>query len=674
MKKWKIHQPLIESIKKMRSQSDLTELCASVLISRGIHDIYQASEFLKCDGLSNPFLMADMQEAVEKINMALDNGTKICVYGDYDCDGVTATAMLYTYLLEMGGNVVYRIPEREEGYGLNRNAIRQLYDDGVEMIITVDNGITAIDEAAYAASLGMILIITDHHQPLESLPNAAAIIDPHRRDDASPYRNLCGAGVALKLIAALNDGDTNMALEQFGDLAAIATIADVVDLTNENRYLVEQGLRLLKNTERPGLLALMDKCGIADKPLTSTAIAFRIAPRINASGRMGSPMTALQLLLSEDIDEAEDLTEQLEQYNNARKREEEVIFQDIMEQIQAKRSLLQERVLIFAGEGWHHGVIGIVASKIQERFGKPVILITQEGSHARGSMRSFGSFSAFSCLHSCSTCLTNYGGHPKAGGFSLDSSQISQFRIAVQQFAKEYFPDMPVYTIEVDRLLMPQDITVENIGSLALLAPFGEGNPEPVFLIHQAKLRKIYALSNGLHTKLRVIYGTKEVEMLLFHVKPEDVGLIEGELCDFLVTTEVTTYQHNLQLTLLVKDYRKSGIKQAAFFSAMQTYEKYCRKEPLPSSYLTAIIPSREECVAVYQHISSNGNTYDALYYSVQNFPKMNYCKMRLILDIFSELGLVQQNDWKQQASRIVVSKKVDLQSSVLLQELQKKE
>ena len=267
MKKWQIHQPSEEAAKQIRSSSDLSMLCAQVLAARGMHNVQEAAAFLQCDGLADPFLTADMEAAAACINTALDDGSRICIYGDYDCDGVTATVILYSYLLEMGADVTYRIPERDEGYGLNVDAVHAMHEDGVELIVTVDNGITAIAEAELIADLGMTLVITDHHQPLETLPKAAAIVDAHRADDTSPFHDLCGAGVALKLVAALDGGDTAMALEQFGELAAIATIADVVNLSGENRYLVQLGLRLLANTERVGLLALLEKSGLLGKSL-----------------------------------------------------------------------------------------------------------------------------------------------------------------------------------------------------------------------------------------------------------------------------------------------------------------------------------------------------------------------------------------------------------------------
>lgn len=673
MKKWLIHQPSEEAAKKINLGSDLSMLCAQVLASRGIQNVQEAAEFLQCDQLADPFLTADMQEAADRINQALENGTRICIYGDYDCDGVTATVMLYSYLLEMGADVSYRIPERNEGYGLNANAVHAMHEDGVELIITVDNGITALKEAELIQFLGMTLIVTDHHQPLETLPVAAAIVDPHRTDDTSPYHNLCGAGVVLKLIAAL-DGDDTMAIEQFGELAAIATIADVVELSGENRYLVQLGLQLLANTERPGLLALLEKSGLSGKPFSSTSIAFGVAPRINAAGRFGTPETAVKLLLSEDPEEAAVLAEELERRNQERKAEEVKILREIAGQTANNPALLKQRVLIFAGENWHHGVIGIAASRLQEQFGKPTILITIEGKCARGSMRSFGSFSAFRCLDACRELLTRYGGHPGAGGFSLESDRVETFRTAVQSYALAEFPNMPVMTLEADRLLLPQEITIDNMAGLSVLAPFGEGNPVPVFALCHAILREIVPLSQGAHSKLRITYGGTAMELLLFRVKPSEVFLKLGDVCDFLITAEVGSFQGKPQLTMIVKDYRKSGLKQAKYIAARHTYEQFCRDESMPTAFYGAITPTREVLVQVYQRIPETDLSFDGLFCILQDLPQMNYCKMRLALDIFSELGLVQQNLWTEQVHRNRVQGKVDLQASVLLQGLQEKE
>lgn len=673
MKKWHIHQADENIAKKIAQGSDLSYLCAQVLSARGIRDMQSASDFFQCEKLEDPFRMADMQDAVDCLNQAIADGTRICIYGDYDCDGVTSTVMLYSYLFEMGANVTYRIPEREEGYGLNPNAVQEMKDAGVELIVTVDNGITAIREAELIQSLGMRLLVTDHHQPLSELPEAEAVVDPHRLDETAAFRNLCGAGVVLKLIIAMEGGDDTIAMEQYGDLAAIATVADVVELAGENRWIVQQGLRLLANTERPGLLALMEKSGILGKPFSSTTIAFSLAPRINASGRFGSPLTAVKLLLCEDPEEAAELAEELDRRNQARKEEEAEILQQIAAQVQEHPELLQQRVLVFAGENWHHGVIGIAASRLQERFGKPTILVTIEEGTARGSMRSFGAFSAFRCLQACESVLLRYGGHPGAGGFSLPSDQVETFQEMVQSYARESFPVMPEFTLEADKLLLPEELTLENIASLSVLAPFGEGNSVPVFAVCHAVLQQLLPLSNGIHTKLRVTYGTMTMDLLLFRTKPEEVHLQPGDACDFLITAEVTSYQGNNRISAIVKDYRKSGTPQAKYLAAKNTYAQFCRQEPLRPAFYPAITPVREELIQIYQRIPLTGIAIDTLFFQLQAMPQMNYCKLRLALDVFSELGLIQQDVWLEQIVRLPVKSHVDLQSSKLLQGIQQK-
>lgn len=671
MKKWTIHKVPEENARALEQGSDLTTLAARVLASRGFTSVEQAAEFLSCSDLADPFLTADMESAVQCLNAAIEAGTKICVYGDYDCDGITATAILYTYLSSIGGDVTFRIPERAEGYGLNAQAVQEMHDEGVELIVTVDNGITAVEEANLIYDLGMRLVITDHHEPLDTLPRAEAIVDPHRADDTSPYHQLCGAGLALKLVAAMEGGDYTFAMEQFGDFVAIATVADVVELSGENRYLVRHGMRYLAQTEKPGLLALMKNAGLEGKTLTSDSIAYGLAPRINASGRFGTPMDAFFLLMSEDPDESRELANRLEKCNTARKAEEQRILQEIAAQVEANPMLLHERVLVFAGEGWHHGVIGIVAARLEEKFGKPAILISIEEDGARGSMRSFGAFSAFKCLDAAKAHLTRYGGHPGAGGFSLEPEQIEPFRQAVQDYAREMFPEMPVYGIDVDLVLRPEDITVQNIVGLSVLEPFGAGNPSPVFALPHAVLQEIVPLSKGAHSKLLVQYSQRSMELLLFRVKPEQVGLKSGDVCDFLVTAQTNTFRGKVSISMIVQDYRKSGITQSKYFSGISAYEHICRNESLPQAYYDAAVPSREELTALYKHIPSRLVPTDWLYRYVMELPGMNYCKFLLSLDIFAELDLITHEIWEDRVARKQVDHKVNLQDSALLRRLQ---
>ncbi|MBQ8688211.1 MAG: single-stranded-DNA-specific exonuclease RecJ [Ruminococcus sp.] len=672
MKKWQMTELDLKIAQALCAGSDISMLCAEVLAARGIFSLEEAAALLNCDGLSDPFLIQDMQAAADTINAAIDAGISICIYGDYDCDGVMATVILYSYLSELGADVTYYIPEREEGYGLNEAAIRQLHEDGAELIVTVDNGITALREAELIYEMGMRLVVTDHHQPLEELPRAEAVVDPHRSDCASPYKKYCGAGIALLLIAAMDGGDDTMAMEQFGELAAIATVADVVELSSENRYLVQMGLRLLANTERPGLLALMEKSGVLGKKLTSTTMAFSLAPRINAAGRFGSPLQAVHLLLAETPEEAKVLAEQLEQCNCARKKEEEKILAEIEGQIEKDPALLCRRVLVFAGAQWHHGVIGIVAARLQERFGKPVFMITLEENGARGSARSFDAFSVFACLDACKAHLTKYGGHMGAGGFSLEPESVPAFTEAVLAYAARNFPQMPVMTAKADKLLMPQDLTIENVAGLELLEPYGAGNPAPVFALCHAVLKELVPLSGGLHTKLRLIYGSMAIEALLFRTAPEAVSLKPEDMCDLLVTVGINQFGGRTSLSLIVQDYRRSGVKQAKYFAAKDAYEQFIRGEELSKAYYKAITPAREELTAVYKKIPEGGIGMDALFMHMQSLP-MNYCKLRIALDVFAELGLVAQDLYHETVRRLPVKAKVNLENSVLLQTVRQK-
>lgn len=672
MNKWQIITPDKNAVQALYAGSNISKLCAEVLAARNICSIEDAAKLLNCDGLSDPFMIRDMQLAADIINEAIDSGKPMCVYGDYDCDGVMATVILYSYLSELGADVTFYIPEREEGYGMNEAAVRQLAEDGIQLIITVDNGITAIKESELIYELGMQLVITDHHQPLEELPRAEAIVDPHRSDCPSPYKKYCGAGLALLLTAALDGGDDTMALEQFGELAAIATVADVVELSSENRFIVNRGLHYLANTERPGLLALMEKSGVLGKKLTSTTLAFSLAPRINAAGRFGSPIQAVRLMLSEDPEEAAQLAQELETCNHARKQEEEKILLEVQKQIESDPVSLAQRVLVFAGKGWHHGVIGIAAARLQERFGKPVFMITIEENGARGSARSFGEFSVFECLDSCRGHLVKYGGHPGAGGFSLEKESIPAFMAAVQKYAGENHKEMPVFTSKADKLLLPEDLTLENIGGLSVLEPFGAGNPSPVFALCHAVLKELVPLSGGAHTKMRLIYGTMAIEALLFRTAPEDVNLKPEEMCDLLVSAGVNTFNGRNSVSLIVQDYRRSGVKQAKYFAAYSAYEQFTRGEELSKAYYAAIAPKREELIAAYKCIPETGIDIDALFMKMQQID-MNYCKLRISLDVFRELGLVSIDFFHSNVKRLPVNGKVNLEDSVLLGSIRQK-
>lgn len=670
MKKWIIKKPDAAVSKKLASECGITPLCADVLSARGISSSAEAVKQFNTDSLSDPFLLKDMKEAAELINEAIENFTPICIYGDYDCDGICSTVMLFSYLECMGANVAYIIPERDDGYGLNENAVRKMHEQGAKLIITVDNGISALNEAELIYELGMKLIITDHHQPGEKLPKAEAVVNPHRKDCVSPFKPLCGAGVVLKLIAAAEGGGYETALNEYCDLAAIATVADVVSLTGENRFIVSRGLKLMEHSEHTGINALVAKSGLRF-PITSVSVAFGLAPRINASGRFGSPTVAARLLLTDDENEAQLLADELERLNTMRKEEEKKIEDNIDLTISYDPKITVERVLVLSGERWNHGIIGIVAARMLERFDKPCFIITYDGDTARGSARSFGEFSVFKALDYCSDLLIKYGGHPGAGGFSLETSKILEFTERLQQFAKENFDYMPVPDITADKLISPSELTVNNINGLKILEPFGEGGRQPVFALGGAEVKEIIPLSKGLHTKLRLNCSGIRLEALIFRISPDKLFIRIGDRIDIMFTAETQIYSGRESVGIILKDFRKSGLEQQKYFAARDAYEKYRRNERLPSAYYDRICPERTELVPVYKKIASGNYSTDTLYMSVMK--RFNYCKMMMCVDIFCELGLVKKNYFSQEIKAVKNAPKADLEDSEILNDLKTK-
>lgn len=664
LKRWDIGSPDSAAAAALSVSGHITRLCAEVLVSRGMQSLETAQAFLDQTELSDPFLLADMQKAVDRILAAVDGGEKICVYGDYDCDGVTATVMLTDWLSIAGAEVQWYIPTRKEGYGIRTEQIRQLAEQGVQLIITVDNGISAIEEAQLISELGMDLVITDHHRPGDELPQAVAVVDPYRADCPSPYKSLCGAGVVLKLIAALEGGDCEPALEQFGDLAALGTIADVVTLDGENRFIVKYGLELLRNTERMGLLSLMAVCGIEENSeITASAAAFQLIPRINAAGRFASASIAARLFLTDDPDEAQLLAAEIHSLNDDRRETEQDIMQEILSQIQAHPESVSRRVLVYAGENWHHGVIGIVAARLMERFGKPCFLLSKDGDDYRGSARSFGDFSVFECLKANAEILVRYGGHPGAGGFTVSEAHLQEFMDGIQKFALEQHQTMPVMTIHAERALSPKDLTVQNVDGLKILEPYGAGNARPLFALSGVTVAELYPMSNGQHTKLRLRKDGSSFDALLFRMSPEETGILPNMTLDFLVSMEVRAYMGKPQLTVRVEDWRSSEQAQEQAIAAQFAYDAYRRGETLPKAYYQRMCPHRADLVAVYQAVQNHPVSIAWVCDRLQN-SGMNRCRARMCADIFAELGLMSYDAVTDRVKRNPVTEKRDLNES----------
>lgn len=667
MKKWIINRPNSSKVDEFTKKCDLNRLTLEIMTSRGYTDFDSIVDFFSQAELSDPFLIRDMDIAVETINNAVDNYDLICVYGDYDCDGVTATSILYNYLESMGANVMYYIPEREAGYGINMQAVQELCDRDVKLIVTVDNGISAVAEAEKIAELGMTLVVTDHHQPPEILPKAKAIVNPHRVDCPSIYKDLAGVGVAFKLCAALDGGNYDTVMEQYADICAIGTVADIVPLTGENRTIVKKGLQYLPNTEILGLDTLMRKAKIDRNSVNSTNIAFRIAPVINASGRFGSPLTAVKTLLCENEEEAENYADMLLSLNSQRKETETAIMTEIVNYINANPEVLNHHVMVLSGKNWHHGVIGIVSARILDFYGKPNILISvDENGEARGSARSVKGFNIFKCFENCAEVLDKFGGHECAGGLSLKEQNIEKFTQMVYDYADSQ-EHIPISFLTADKLLLPQDISLENIRGLDSMEPFGAENPQPVFAMLGARVDKIIPLSQGKHTKIDFNYGGYKGQALIFSLNPEKACFSVGDKIDMLVNLEINKFNGRESVSIKVIDHRLSTVKQERYFAAKECYEKLKRGESMPEAFIRKIIPSRDELVMVYKYIKQVGaTTLDNLFMRLSS-DTMNYCKLHICIDIFNDKKLVEFKPATLKIKYLPAEKMVDITQSETL-------
>ena len=592
----------------LAAQQKENALLAGILAARGITDPAEALTLLAGEEeLSDPALLTDMDAACQRIWQAIDNGETIAVFGDYDVDGVTATALLYQHLKGMGASVKCMLPSREgDGYGLSKNAIQSMHNKGCTLIVTVDNGISAVEEADFAASLGMDLIITDHHLPPETLPKAVAVVDPRREDDHSPFKGLCGAGVAFKLCAALDGCPPEEMLDYCGDLAAVGTVADVMPLTGENRTLVRSGLHQLQNTDRPGLEALLEEVGLTGKPVTAENVSYAIAPRINAAGRMDSAVTALQLVLCEDPDRAEELARKLNEINARRQEIELQIFNAAQELLEQEPERLEDRVMLLWGRDWHPGVIGIVASRLVERTGRPVIVVTvDEHGECKGSGRSVQGFNLHDCIGSCADLLIRYGGHAMAAGLSVREENLPALRRRLNEWAARECPVLHATPLECDLSIHLDRVTVESVRRLDQLAPYGAENPTPVFLLQNAVVDGVYPVSDGRHSRLRLRQGNASVYAVWFGMHPEQLPYTTGDVVDAALNLSVYDSPRGAQLSGRILDLHPAGLgsklaEQAALVAALR------RGTPLTAEQKALITPDRSHMITVYRELQAH--------------------------------------------------------------------
>ena len=627
----------------LAAQQKEVGLLAGILAARGITDPTEALTLLAGEEeLSDPMLLTDMDKACARILEAIDKEQTIVVYGDYDVDGVTATALLYQHLKGMGASVKCMLPSREgDGYGLSKNAIQSIHDKGCQLIVTVDNGISALEEAEFAASLGVDLIVTDHHLPHDALPKAVAVVDPRRVDDHSPFKGLCGAGVAFKLCAALDGCPPEEMLDYCGDLAAVGTVADVMPLTGENRTLVKAGLKLLQQTDRPGISALLEEVGLGGKPITAENVSYAIAPRINAAGRMDNAVTALQLVLCEDEERAEELAHKLNEINVARQETEQEIVKAAQEQLDAEPAILEDRVILIWGRDWHPGVIGIVASRLVEKTGRPVIVVSvDEHGEGKGSGRSVQGFNLHECIASCEDILLRFGGHAMAAGLSVREENLPELRRRLNEWAARECAVLFTPPLECDLSIHLDRITVESVRRLEQLAPYGAENPTPVFVLEKAVIDGIFSVSEGKHCRLRLRQGNASIYAVWFGMPPEQLPYTMGDVVDAAVNLSVYESLRGAQLSGRILELHPAGFGNAA---AEQTalVQALRRGTPLSAEQKARIAPERSDIITVYRELQARRWHAEDLQPLFAKLGEENTGKILVAITALEQVGLI---------------------------------
>ena len=675
MKLWSVAPLDKDEATHIQTKYGLPGIIAMLLQIRNITTYEEINEFLYNDSrIASPFEIKDMDKACRRVRSAIDNDEFICVYGDYDADGVTSTALLYSYLEAVGANVMYYIPSREtEGYGMNIAAVDLLHQKGVNLIVTVDNGIAAVKEIAHAKSLGIDTVVTDHHMPQNELPNACAVVDLHRPDCPSRFKHLSGVGVAFKLIMALEGEycDVDALLDNYADLLCIGTVGDIVELRGENRVFVKRGLQSLMNTDRVGIYALLKNAGFEGKTITTGNVSYMLVPRINAVGRLGLSGKSVDLLLTENRYEAYNIAKAMGDDNTERKQIEMDIIKKIDERIIRDPSLVFDKVIVLDGEGWHQGVIGIVASRVKDIYGKPSIIITRDGELAKGSGRSIEGFALCDAVAACSDLLTHYGGHPMAVGLSLASENIELFRKRINSYAGTV--QMPYDTLEIACKLNPALVSVDLVSELAALQPYGAGNPMPVFGFYNMTLANIIPISNNKHIRLVLTRKSSAIRAMVFSTSVEEFPYKRGDTLDVAATLDINEFNGSQNVAIIVKEVKAHRDIPAHILRTGRTFEAFCNGEKLDAEEVLSILPEREDFALLYRYLRENGG-YN---FKVETLPgrinyKLSYGKIRVALEAMSELGLIEIREGLKRCSITLrnVSGKVDLESATIIRKL----
>lgn len=597
-----------EKIIDLAVECNIPFVSAAVMYARGFISKKSILKFLKGTYKTeseNLFKIPDMDKATQRLKKAIKNHEKICIYGDYDADGVTATAVMFLYLKEKNANVFYYIPSREkDGYGLNVKAIDFLKSQGTELIFTVDNGISAFDEISYANSIGIDVVVTDHHRVPETLPPAIALVDMFRKDCTLEDKNFAGVGIAFKFIAAMEQNNFDM--EKYADLVTLGTIGDSIELVGETRSIIRKGLALIRNSKKPGVKSLVDISGLKGKNFDAMGVAFCLVPRINASGRMGDASLAFKLLVSGTEKEAEQLAIELNELNLKRKEIENNIFDSVEKLLSEEPKRKYEKVIIAEGDGWHRGVLGIVASRITQKYGKPSILISVNEKDATASCRSVPGFSIHNLISMCSDLVERFGGHPMAAGVNLKSENVEKFKNKILRTVADM--DVAYPKLEIDLSVNPSKITTKILNDIDILKPFGVGNSEPIFALNEVKLKKIMPLSKGVHTKIIVERENTQMEVLCFNQKTEEFLYNEGEVVDVAVTFVKNDYREVIKLSSMLLNIKLSGLEFKKVIECKKYYEKFNRGEKLSKKEIENLAPNRDDFIRIYKYFLKQKN------------------------------------------------------------------
>ena len=678
-KQWKIAHPSPEGRAQLE-RAGIPSLLACVLSARGVTEPEQAWKLLTPgeEPLLDPMLLKDMDRAVLRVGRALKTGELMAVYGDYDVDGITSTCLLTDCLTRLGGRVRSYIPDRlEEGYGLNEEAVLHLAQQGVTLIITVDCGITAAREVEFARELGIDVVITDHHECKQAIPEAAAVVDPHRPDCPYPFKGLAGVGVALKLaMAAAGPDRAGLVFREYADLAAVGTVADVMPMTGENRTIVQTGLAALAHPRRVGLAQLMEEAGLGDKPVTSVSIGYTLAPRINAAGRMGQADLAAELLLTRDPGRAAALAQELCALNRERQTIECEIFQECVQRLERRP---QSGVILLADEHWHQGVVGIVASRLTEKYSCPVFMVCLDQGMGKGSCRSWGGVNLFHLLTQCQDLLEGFGGHAMAAGFTVREENIPALerrlrQLVLEEQAGEELPSL----LDIDAAVLPQELTVEAVEALDALEPCGAGNPRPVLVLTGAHVISAAQVGRGRHLKLRLEGRGVPLDAIFFSVDGSELGLTPGCRVDVAFYPQINDFRGVRSVQLQVVDLRHAMTRAQL---EQSIYEKYRRGEPLSPQEAQSLLPTRAEFVCLWRYLERQcaGQTFleDTLARIAQKSARSGGQSERpnhtlVCLEVMEERGLISL---ERQSGRVQITlhrleHKVDLNASAILRRL----